>query len=294
MTPSIHSVIRDIAAILEPHYESQMHAYTVAWWIIEALTKKTRGQLLAGSWTPLTSSQTQQLEQWLHAHTHEHYPLQYLLGCVPFGPLEILVEAPTLIPRPETEEWCARLVAHLEPLADRPLRILDMCTGSGCIALWLAHALPNAEVYGVDISPKAINLAQRNATHNGVTNVQFLQSDLFDQVASHLSFDLIVSNPPYINPDVWHELSPTVARWEDQVALVAPEQGLAIIKKLVRIAPQFLSKQSTITHYGVPRLVIEIGFDQGNSVRALFIESGFVTVRVLPDSADRDRVVSGW
>lgn len=294
MTQPLRLLIQEITALLEPHYESSAHAHTVAWWLIEGITKKKRSQLLLEPSITLTQDQQEQLKQWIHAHTVEHYPLQYLLGSVPFGPLDILVEAPTLIPRPETEEWCARLVSALESLSKTPLRILDMCTGSGCIALWLAHALPQATVYGVDISPKAVALAQRNAARHGLKNVQFLESDLFDALAAELPFDLIVANPPYINPDVWHELSPMVSRWEDRIALVAPQQGLEVIKALIRCAPAHLSKQSFLTVQGIPRLLVEIGYDQGDVVRELFIDAGFVTVRVLPDSAARDRVVSGW
>ncbi len=294
MNHSVRVLIQELSALLEPQYESSMHAHTVAWWLLEGITKKKRSHLLLEPTVTLTTAQEEQLNQWIHAHTVEHYPLQYLLGSVPFGPLEILVEAPTLIPRPETEEWCARLLTALEPVSQTPLRILDLCTGSGCIALWLAHALPQAQVYGVDIAPKALALATRNAEHNKITNVHFIESDLFDALAEEAPFDLIVANPPYINPDVWHELSPMVSRWEDRLALVAAQQGLEIIKNLIRHAPAHLTKQSPLTTQGVPRLLIEIGYDQGEVVRKLFIDAGFVTVRVLPDSAQRDRVVSGW
>lgn len=290
----IRTLLNDIAILLEPMYESSTHAQIVAWWFLEGVTKKSRTQLIIEYTISLSDTQARQLESWIHAHTVEHHPLQYLLGAVPFGPLEILVEAPTLIPRPETEEWCSQLITTLIPLLNTPLRILDMCTGSGCIALWLAHALPHATVYGIDISDAALTLAQKNAKHNKLNNVRFLKSDLFDVLNQEAPFDLIVSNPPYINPDVWHELSPMVSRWEDRAALVAANQGLEIIKKIVRIAPSFLTKKSPLTLHGFPRLLIEIGYDQGKPVQELFIDAGFGTVRVLPDSAQRDRVVSGW
>lgn len=294
MTHSLHSLIQELNTALEPHYESSMHAHTVAWWLLEGITKKKRSQLLLESSLTLSEAQEKQLKQWVHAHTIEQYPLQYLLGSVPFGPLEILVEAPTLIPRPETEEWCARLITALEPISKTPLRILDLCTGSGCIALWLAHALPQAQVYGIDIAHEALKLATRNAAHNNITNVRFLESDLFAALTQEDPFDLIVANPPYINPDVWHELSPMVSRWEDRTALVASQQGLEVIKNLLRYAPRHLTKQSSLTSHGVPRLLVEIGYDQGEIVRKLFIDAGFVTVKVLADSSQRDRVVSGW
>ncbi len=287
-------VLYEVTSLLEPMYESTRHAQTVAWWLLEGVTKKSRTQLITEPSLSLTDAQLKQLQAWIHAHTVEQYPLQYLLGSVPFGALEILVEAPTLIPRPETEEWCSNLLNSLAPLTHAPLRILDMCTGSGCIALWLAKALPNATVYGADIADTALALAEKNAAHNKIPNVRFFKSNLFEVLNHNAPFDLIVSNPPYINPDIWHELSPMVSRWEDRGALVAANQGLEIIQSLVRTAPAYLTKQSPLTVHGFPRLMIEIGYDQGLAVQELFIDAGFGTVRVLTDSAERDRVVSGW
>ena len=288
------TILYEVTLLLEPLYESTQHAQTVAWWFLEGITKKSRTRLITEEALTLTESQLKQLQSWIHAHTVEQYPLQYLLGSVDFGPLEILVEAPTLIPRPETEEWCFNLLSSLAPLAQAPLRILDMCSGSGCIGLWLAKALPNSTVYGVDISDAALALAEKNAAHNKISNVRFFKSDLFEVLNQDAPFDLIVSNPPYINPDVWHELSPMVSRWEDRGALVAANHGLEIIQSLVRTAPLYLTRHSPLTVLGFPRLMVEIGYDQGRAVQELFIDAGFGTVRVLTDSAERDRVVSGW
>jgi release factor glutamine methyltransferase len=294
ITRPLKTVLYEIALLLEPMYESSQHAHLVAWWLLEGVTKKNRTQLILQTSLLLTDEQLKKLQSWIHAHTVEQYPLQYLLGAVDFGPLEILVAAPTLIPRPETEEWCFNLIKSLSPLAHAPLRILDMCTGSGCIALWLAQALPHSTIYGVDISDAALTLAEKNATHNKISNVRFFKSNLFEVLNHEVPFDLIVSNPPYINPNVWHELSPMVSRWEDRGALVAANQGLEIIQSLVRTAPRFLTTQSPLTILGIPRLMIEIGYDQGPAVQELFIDAGFGTVRVLTDSAERDRVVLGW
>ncbi len=291
---SVRTLIAEITALLEPFYESGTQAQTVAWWLLEGIAKKSKTRLIVDIYVVLSQDQRTQLAHWIELHTKEHYPLQYLLGFVPFGPLEILVEAPTLIPRPETEEWCASLLSYLEPVTNQPLRILDMCTGSGCIALWFAKLFPNATVYGVDISDTALTLAKKNAAYNKIANVHFLKSDLFTLLNQDTPFDLIVTNPPYISPDVWSELSPTVAHWEDRGALVAGDQGLELIRKIATYAPAYLTKKSPLTAYGFPRLVMEIGYDQAQATRKLFIEAGFGTVKVLTDSAGRDRVVSGW
>jgi len=294
MTTPIKTVLNEITLVLEPHYESTHHAQRVAWWFLEGITKKNRAQLITQTTLSLSESQQKQLAHWIHAHTKESYPLQYLLGSVPFGSLEILVEPPILIPRPETEEWCLNLIQSLIPLTHAPLRILDMCTGSGCIALSLAQAFPCSTVYGVDISDTALTLAEKNATHNNIQNVRFFKSNLFETLNQSAPFDLIVSNPPYINPDVWHELSPIVSLWEDRSALVAGNHGLELIQSITRTAPYYLTKQSLLTIHGFPRLVMEIGYDQGLVTQELFIDAGFGTVRVLTDSAERDRVVLGW
>lgn len=291
---SVRTLIAEIKTELEPFYESAAHAQTVAWWLLEGITRKSKTKLIVDIYITLSDDQKKQLGHWIMLHTKEHYPLQYLLGFVPFGSLEILVEAPTLIPRPETEEWCGSLINYLEPISKEPLRILDMCTGSGCIALWLAKALPHALVYGVDISDAALNLAQKNAAHNNITNVRFLKSDLFTMLNKDTPFDLIVTNPPYISSDVWDELSPTVALWEDRGALVAGSQGMEYINKILAQAHYYLTKQSPLTEHGLPRLVMEIGYDQAQRTRDLFTEAGFAKVMVLTDSAQRDRVVSGW
>jgi release factor glutamine methyltransferase len=290
----VRTIINEITTLLEPFYESNNHAQTVAWWLLEGITRKSKTRLIVDIFVTLSKEQSAQLTTWITLHTQSHYPLQYLLGFVPFGPLKILVEAPILIPRPETEEWCASLISYLEPVTKEKLRILDMCTGSGCIALWFAKSFPNAVVYGVDISNEALTLAHKNAAYNNITNVQFFKSDLFTILNQDTPFDLIVTNPPYISPDTWNDLSPTVAHWEDRGALVAGNQGMELIQKITFQAPFYLTKKSPLTLYGLPRLIMEIGYDQAQATRKLFIEAGFSTVKVLTDSAQRDRVVSGW
>lgn len=129
-----------------------------------------------------------------------HYPLQYILGTQPFGDLEIRCKPGVLIPRNDTEEWCYEVVEVLRHLTH--LKVLDMCTGTGCIALLMAKELAQSSVVGVDISDKAVELSRENLELNMITNVRFEQGDLKDQLLiSRLGddrFDLIVSNPPYI------------------------------------------------------------------------------------------------
>ena len=294
MHASTRVIVQELVTILEEYYQTNSHATNVAWWLIEAATKKSRLHLLTSTQFELSEKQRHLLQQWVKQHTQEDFPLQYLIGSVPFGPLEIMVKQPILIPRPETEQWCASLIRDLQRCADKPLTILDMCTGSGCIGLWLAHALPKSLVYAVDISDQALALAEQNAQHNNITNIRFMRSNLFDVFEQKPQFDLIVSNPPYISPEVWSTLSPTVKQWEDRGALVAGYQGLDIISQLVQESPLYLTQQSPITHEGIARLVIEIGYDQGPLVAELCRNRGFGIVKALTDDADRDRVVCSW
>lgn len=287
-------LIKDVVAMLEDYYQTESHATHVAWWLLEAVTQKTRLQILTIPQFQLTAQEEELLRTWIMQHTQNDFPLQYLIGSVPFGPLTILVEQPILIPRPETEQWCASLISDLQRCADKPLTILDMCTGSGCIALWLAHAFPESTVYAVDISDQALALAQKNALHNNITNVRFLRSNLFDVFTPERQFDLIVSNPPYISPEAWSGLAPMVKHWEDRGALVAGHQGLEILQELVQKAPYFLKQQGPLTQEGIARLVLEIGYDQGEKVGILCKNRGFGIVKVLTDDAGRDRVVCAW
>ncbi len=290
----VHTLIQELVIPLEEYYQTQSHALNVAWWLLEAATKKSRLQLITTPNFELSAQEHQLLQQWIIQHTQQDFPLQYLIGSVPFGPLEIMVRPPTLIPRPETEQWCASLIQDLQRCTNQPLTILDMCTGSGCIGLWLAHALPKSTVYAVDISDEALALAQENARHHNITNIRFFRSNLFDVFEQQQQFDLIVTNPPYISAQAWTTLSPTVKQWEDRGALVAGLQGLDVIQQIIQEAPHHLVQHGPITHEGIARLIIEIGYDQGALVAELCRNRGFGMIKVLTDNADRDRIVCSW
>ena len=167
------------------------------------------------------------------------------MGSTPFAGLEILTQPPVLIPRPETEEWTVNLIEQLQGLPDKKLQILDLCTGSGCIALALADALPQAKIFGTDISDSALALANHNKIHNHIPNVEFLRSDLFAQIPQKFTFDLIVGNPPYIDEQEWNNLDPSVTQSEDKHALLAADHGLALIKKIIAAAPIILNRIMT-------------------------------------------------
>ncbi len=287
---SVSELVILISDRLKKIHEDPVSRQQDAWWILQAITKKNEAQLLAEKDVTLTATEQAQLEDWLKKHVDDSMPLQYLLGTVPFGDLEMLVEPPTLIPRPETEEWCLDLIGQLKKISDQRLTILDIGSGTGCIALTLAKHLPLATVYAVDISEKALALSKKNAQHNRIKNITFLKSDIFSQLEPTLKFDLIVSNPPYISQTEWETLEPSVTKWEDPRALMDGPDGLNIIRNIIEHAPRRLKLNSAMSEHAIPQLMIEIGYQQGPAVLELLTKAGFRKCFIKKDLEGKDRV----
>ncbi|MBO4626563.1 MAG: peptide chain release factor N(5)-glutamine methyltransferase [Lachnospiraceae bacterium] len=210
-------------------------------------------------------------------------PLQYILGEQEFMGLPFTVTPDVLIPRQDTEHAVMEALACCEGK-----RVLDMCTGSGCIAVSIAKLGKPASVTGVDISEAALAVASANASRNDVA-VSFVKSDMFSDVEGE--FDVIVSNPPYIPPEQLAGLEPEVTDHEPRLALYGGEDGLLYYRVLVSEGAKHLRPAGDGETGGI--LIVEIGFDQGVSVPALFREAGFADVRVKKDYAGLDRVVIG-
>ncbi len=253
-----------------------------AWWLLEFVTDKSRTQLQFSA-EPLTPAQQEQLDAYIKQIAIDHKPLAYILGWVPFLDLKLLVTPPTLIPRPETEYWVHELINSMQKWQNHTLTILDIGTGSGCIALSLAQAFPQSHVYAVDIAPSAIELAQQNAKLNNITNITFIESNLFDNLPSNLTFDLIVSNPPYIDPTA--QLDQSVANWEDHGALFANNHGMQIIEHIAQQSHKYLKKNNELKY----QLVMEIDVSQGDIVKKLLENCSFGVVEIHKDQFDRDR-----
>lgn len=272
---------------------SQLSAQTpfadaTAWWVIEHFAKKTVATLMVEN-PELDRDVCEDVKKAVFEYCSENKPLGYILGWVPFNDLTITVKPPLLIPRSETEEWVEWLIESLKQYKHEKLRILDLCTGTGCIGLALAAAFPQAEVTGVDINPTAIEVAQKNAAANTIQNATFVESDLFAAVAGK-SFDLVVSNPPYIDYDEWMTLAPSVKNWEDPAALVAPHNGLLFYEKIAASSKKFLSKISVLDN--VPRLVVEIGYQQAESVSDVFAKEGYKKIAAHSDVNGNPRWIS--
>lgn len=286
-------LVQELSERLSSVYQDPILCTQYAWWTLEAITQKPQATLLAMREIELTLDQCAVLESWLHAMIDKHMPIQYLIGSVPFADLSIKVQSPILIPRPETEEWVIKLIEQLQPLKDAPLHILDLCSGTGCIALALGKALPNARIVGGDNDERAILLARENAHTNNINNVTFVLSDLYDQLPINTRYALIVSNPPYISQHAWHSLDASVTTWESHNALVADDHGLAIIKRIINRAPYYLRPCSALEKHTMTNLFIEIGFDQGNAVAQFMKNANIADVMIHKDLEGKDRVVSG-
>ncbi len=206
-------------------------------------------------------------------------PMAYIFGKKEFFGHEFGVDQNCLIPRPDTECVVEKV---LQLAGDKPMRIFELCTGSGAIAISLAKTLPNVDITASDISLGALTIAQKNAHHLGVkSRVSFLHGDLFAPFSDLLPADIVVANPPYIATDIIRELAPDV-RFEPMLALDGGENGLAFYRRIIREADRFLCDSGW--------LVLEIGFDQGDQVASIFGEP-WVNMEILRDWAGHHRVV---
>jgi release factor glutamine methyltransferase len=257
-----------------------------AWWLLEWATGKSKEQLLTGH-NELSEEIILKIDAAVKKIDQESMPLAYVIGHVPFGDLTIDVQAPILIPRPETEEWVYRLIEKLQPEKEKISTILDLGTGSGCIALALAHAFPRAHVTASDINPRALELAKQNARKNGINNICFIESDLFKNIAQK-SFDLIVSNPPYIAHYYQVTLSDSVINWEDHRALFAPKNGLELIEKIIEQLPNRLSHQNISVQFA-----IECDPEQIETIIALCSARNLTAYPII-DAFDNQRAVWGF
>jgi release factor glutamine methyltransferase len=206
-------------------------------------------------------------------------PLAYVLGEWGFRRLTLKTDRRALIPRPETEVVVERALEHIRGL-DEP-RVLDVGTGTGAIALAIADELPSAQVTAMDVSDDALSLARENLELTGVNGrVRLVEHDLTSGLGEH-DYDLVVSNPPYVEPDELPTLQPEVRDWEPHVALVAA----GATEELARAATEALRPGGW--------LVLETAAGAGDRVESLLTELGFEDVAITPDLAGRDRVAEG-
>ncbi|HCC68545.1 MAG TPA: peptide chain release factor N(5)-glutamine methyltransferase [Nitrospiraceae bacterium] len=218
----------------------------------------------------------------------KHEPIQYILGYVEFLGLKISVGSGVLIPRPETEllvEEAIKTVGSqkIQKAIDYQVKILDLCTGSGCIAIALAKKFPETQVYGIDTSEIALGYAKKNAEINGVKNVTFLKGSLFQPIAKLGPFDLIASNPPYIASQEIKGLQQEIKDWEPLSALDGGTDGLDFYRAIINDAGRFLSEGGFIA--------LEIGAGQAEKVTGIMRLAGLSEMKISRDYAGIERIV---
>ncbi len=243
-----------------------------------AVLDKPRSYLFTWPEKTLSAADITQLEGFVERRKQGE-PVAHIVGHTGFWTLQLAVTPDTLIPRPDTE----RLVElALDKMPEQGGRVADLGTGSGAIALALASERPDCQLVGCDRVEDAVALAQRNQQLLRLSNVEFVQGSWFEPLTGR--FDLIVSNPPYIDPADPH-LSQGDVRFEPDSALTAGEQGMADIRHIAEQAPQYLQPGGW--------LMFEHGYDQGPASVALLQQLGYQAVATMQDYGNRDRVTLG-
>lgn len=216
-------------------------------------------------------------------------PVAYITGHKEFWSLDFFVSPAVLIPRPETESLVEVALQCVRRLAsESPVKVLDVGTGSGVISVCLAKEHAATQIVAVDFSRVALNMARVNAKRNGVADrIQFLPGDLFASVEPlRETFDLIVSNPPYIRTDELPRLAPEIHRWEPTIALDGGMDGLNTYRRIIAEGHKYVTTGGS--------MVLEIGADMAPQVADLFSRTGcYGPASVYPDYAGKDRVIAG-
>ncbi|OOR98403.1 protein-(glutamine-N5) methyltransferase, release factor-specific [Haemophilus paracuniculus] len=249
--------------------------------LLQAVTKRSKSALFAFAETVLSEAELKLLATLL-ARRAKGEPMAYILGEKEFWSLPLKVSPATLIPRPDTERLVEVALAWAYKGLDSQkfLRILDLGTGTGAIALALASELGDkAQIVAVDKQIEAVELAEQNRQALGLNNVEVKQSDWFEQISQ--KFDLIVSNPPYIDQDD-DNLRQGDVRFEPLSALVAEQNGLADLQKIIENAPLYLHPNGA--------LILEHGWQQAAAVQQIFQQNQWVEIETLQDYGGNDRV----
>lgn len=275
-----------------------------AWYLLEHVSGVGRAMYYAMPDKILTEVQEKQYIDFIEKRAQRN-PLQHLTGTQEFMGLEFRVNEHVLIPRQDTETLVEESIRFIRKYKEKScgvsagitgssrrenekaFRLLDMCTGSGCILLSILHEIRKEkklliEGTGADVSEKALETARENAESLHI-RADFLHSDLFDRVEGN--FQMIVSNPPYIRTDVIETLQEEVRQHDPLLALDGKEDGLYFYREIVDTARRFLVSGGC--------LLFEIGADQGEAVQSMMCEAGYTHVAVKKDLAGLDRVVSG-
>ena len=292
-------IISQISSQLQPAYPED-EARSLAWWIMEELTGKSRTELQFGCKDTAFSPIMQEKSQEIISRLLHFEPIQYIFGHTLWCGLDLLVTPATLIPRPETAELVERI--NVQMVNDQMVNVLDIGTGSGCIAIALKKAHPSWSVTGIDISPEAIAIARENARRNKV-EVNFQVADIFDfneetpkfeeivppagKEILNPKYDLVVSNPPYICESEKSSMRPNVLNFEPSSALFVPDADP--LKFYRRIAELF---SLPLGGKGRERgLFFEINEAYGPQLSAMLDRLGYTDIQIHKDIYGKDRII---
>jgi release factor glutamine methyltransferase len=283
MTRTLSQLYRTIRQRLESVTHSARQAETEADRLLQAVLNITPLQRYSDGERLISHAEAERLEGLLFMRVEKRIPLQYLLHEAWFFGLSFYVNPHVLIPRPETELLVEQALALIQP----GMRVLDVGTGPGTIAIALASQLKNrsVDIVALDISEEALKVARLNQKRHATT-VDFRQGDLFSPLAPEECFDVIVSNPPYIDPALKSTLSPEVLWHEPGLALFPPsEDPCHFYQRLAKEGKAHLKPGGA--------LLMETGAGMGEAVRKLLKAEGYHSIEVLNDYAGLDRIVSG-
>ncbi len=213
-----------------------------------------------------------------------HEPLQYIIGETEFMGLPLFVDSRVLIPRPETEQLVERVLDAIKSLNKEKVAVLDIGTGSGNIPIAVAKFAPKANITAMDVSADALAVAKENASRNGIGNINFVRADIFSDTLPPKTFDVIVSNPPYIALKEFLSLLPEVRDFEPRIATTDEGDGLKFIRRIAYVAVQQLNDGGF--------LLIEIAYNQSEQAAHILQQAGLRDVEVFQDFAGHPRILS--
>jgi release factor glutamine methyltransferase len=273
---------------------SELEIKSFSYLILEFVCKKDRQNIWIDKDKQLSSNECLQVKEFV-AELKKYCPIQYIIGETEFYGIKLKVDANVLIPRPETEELVEWIINDFSPTArkveaeklteEKELTILDIGTGSGCIAVSLAKHLTSASVYALDISEVALGVARQNAEKNGV-DVRFFRHDIFEKWPDFLPqrWNIIVSNPPYVTPEEKTMMSKNILDYEPHQALFVPqEKPLLFYERIADMASTCLKANGN--------LYFETSSIYGKNVVAMLKDKGFQTVELKQDISGHDRMI---
>jgi release factor glutamine methyltransferase len=254
-------------------------AHALAWWVVEESTGLSRNEILLGCKDTKNIPNLQAIIERLR-----HFePIQYIFGHTLWSGMDLLVTPDTLIPRPETAELVEQIIRSFQGIktAKEPLKLLDIGTGTGCIAIALKRAFPHWKITAIDVSQKALEIARKNATKNNA-QIHFIKCDILsDEINCLGTFDIIVSNPPYICENEKSEMRANVLNYEPSTALFVPNDDPLLFYR--RIASMGLCKH----------LFFEINEHYATEMYELLEQKGFINIQLTNDIYGKARIIQG-